>query len=84
MTHSTDIDITPRHITELASPDAIATWLANLGYDTAGRTLLTPESIGLSGESAALFKRIELLSEDSEQFLRVVFAQPKSLTAKVA
>jgi len=66
----------------LTSPGAFATWLANLGYDTAGRTLLTPESIGLSGESAALFKKIELLSEDSERFLRVVFAQPKSLTAK--
>jgi len=28
-------------------------------------------------------KRIELLSEDPEHFLRVVFAQPKTLTAKV-
>src|SRR4029077_8468677 len=34
-------------------------------------------------ESASAIKKIELLSEDSEQFLRVVFAQPKSLTAKV-
>ena len=37
----------------------------------------------MSGESASAIKKIELLSEDPEQFLRVVFAQPKSLTAKV-
>src|SRR5205807_10297309 len=39
--------------------------------------------VGLTGESAGTVKRIELLSEDPEQFLRVVFAQPKSLTARV-
>ena len=54
-----------------------------LGYDTGKRALLSPEAVGLSGESAGAIKRIELLSEDPEQFLRVVFAQPKSLTAKV-
>ncbi|MGH7136571.1 MAG: hypothetical protein ACREHD_12585, partial [Pirellulales bacterium] len=36
-----------------------------------------------SGETAGAIKRIETLSEDPEKFLRVVFAQPKSLTAKV-
>lgn len=39
--------------------------------------------MGLSGDSASGIRKIELLSEDPEQFLRVVFAQPKSLTAKV-
>src|SRR5208337_1266044 len=39
--------------------------------------------VGLSGESASAIKKVELLSEDPEQFLRVVFAQSKSLTAKV-
>ena len=68
---------------ELASPDAITAFLTKLGYDTADRTLLSPEAVGLSGESASAIKKIELLSEDPEQFLRVVFAQPKSLTAKV-
>src|SRR5271167_3485885 len=68
---------------ELASPDAITAFLTKLGYDTADRALLSPEAVGLAGESASGIKRIELLSEDPEQFLRVVFAQPKSLTAKV-
>src|ERR1700724_1858100 len=81
--HTTDIDLTPREVVELASPDAITAFLARLGYDTADRALLSPEAIGLAGESASAIKRIELLSEDPEQFLRVVFAQPKSLTAKV-
>lgn len=47
-----------------------------------GGKTLSPEAVGLSGETPAAIKRIEALSEDAEQFLRVVFAQPKSLTAK--
>ena len=81
--HSTDLDLSERQIADLASPDAIAGLLATLGYQTDGRTVLTPEAVGLSGESSNLIKRIELLSQDAEEFLRVVFAQPKSLTAKV-
>ena len=83
MIHATDLDLTARHVSELASPDALAAFFANLGYETAARTVLTPESVGIEGESANAIKRIELLSEDAEQFLRVVFAQSKSLTAKV-
>ncbi len=83
MPHTTDVDLSAKEVTELASPDAITAFLAKLGYDTADRTALSPEAVGLSGESASAIKKIELLSEDSEQFLRVVFAQPKSLTAKV-
>jgi hypothetical protein len=81
--HTTDLDLTAKEITELASPDAIAAFLAKLGYDTSDRALLSPGALGLSGDSASAVKKIELLSEDPEQFLRVVFAQPKSLTAKV-
>lgn len=81
--HTTDLDLTAKQVAEQASPDALAAWFSKLGYQTDARTALTPESIGLAGESAAAIKRIELLSEDPEQFLRVVFAQPKSLTAKV-
>jgi type I restriction-modification system DNA methylase subunit len=81
--HTTDLDLTAKEVTELASPDAITAFLAKLGYDTGDRALLSPEAVGLSGDSANAIKKIELLSEDPEQFLRVVFAQPKSLTAKV-
>src|SRR6266852_9699711 len=81
--YTTDLDMTPMEVVELASPDAITAFLGKLGYDTGDRALLSPEAVGLSGESASAIKRIELLSEDPEQFLRVVFAQPKSLTAKV-
>ena len=83
MPHMTDLELTAREVADLASPDAVTAFLARLGYDTAGRSALSPEAVGLSGESASAIKRIELLSEDPEQFLRVVFAQPKSLTAKV-
>jgi hypothetical protein len=80
--HATDLDLQGKDIGELTSADAFTAFLARLGYRTAARTHLTPESIGLIGESAAAFKKIELLSEDEEGFLRVVFAQPRSLTAK--
>lgn len=83
MPHTTDLDVTPKEVAELASPDAITAFLARLGYETDDRTVLSPEAIGLTGESASAIRQIELLSEDREQFLRVVFAQPKSLTAKV-
>lgn len=82
MIHTTDLDLTAKQVAELASLDAVVGFLAKLGYDTGARTPLTPESLGLTGESAGSFKKIELLSEDPEHFLRVVFAQPKSLTAK--
>jgi hypothetical protein len=81
--YTTDLDLTAKEVTELASPDALTAFLTKLGYDTADRTTLSPEAVGLSGESASAIKKIELLSEDPERFLRVVFAQPKSLTAKV-
>jgi hypothetical protein len=81
--HPTDVDLTARDVFDLASRDAITAFLAKLGYDTSDRALLSPETVGLYGESAGAVKRIELLSEDPEKFLRVVFAQPRSLTAKV-
>lgn len=83
MPHPIDLDLTAKDVSELATPDAITALLTKLGYDTADRTLLSPEAVGLGSESASAIKRIELLSEDPERFLRVVFAQPRSLTAKV-
>ncbi len=68
MPHATDLDLTAKEVAELASTDALAAFFTKLGYDTAERTLLTPEAVGLTGESAAAIKKIELLSEDAEQF----------------
>lgn len=70
MPHTTDVDLTPREIGDLASADALAAFLTKLGYDTDKRTLLSPEAVGLSGESASAIKRIGLLSEDPERLLR--------------
>ena len=79
---TTDLNLTPKDIAGLVSADAVAAFFQNLGYNTGGRKSLTPQSIGLAGDSAAAIKSIELLSEDREGFLRVVFVQLKSLTAK--
>ncbi|MEO8495621.1 MAG: hypothetical protein ABI614_11165, partial [Planctomycetota bacterium] len=83
MSHTTDIDLETGDILELGSLDAIVSFFNKLGYNTDGCAPLTPEAIGLSGDAAKALKRIELLSEDSEGFLRVVFAQSRTLTAKV-
>ena len=81
-TLTTDLNITGKDISGLTSADAVAGFLTSLGYNTDARVLLTAESIGLTGDSAAAIKSIELLSEDAEKFLRVVFVQLRSLTAK--
>jgi hypothetical protein len=81
--HATDLDLTTKDITGLASADALAHLLSKLGYETDTRTALTPEAVGLAGDSAMAIKKIELLSEDEDKFLRVVYAQPRTLTAKV-
>jgi hypothetical protein len=79
----TDLDLTTKELSGLTSADALAAFLTRLGYDTSGRTVLTPSSLGLSGDTASSIRSIELLSEDEDKFLRVLFVQPKSLTAKV-
>ena len=80
MPHATDLDVTARDVIALASADALTAFLAKLGYVTSGRKFLSPEAVGLMGESASAVRRIELLSEDREGFLQVLFAQPRSLT----
>ena len=82
MPHVTDLNLTPKDFQGLTSADAVAGFLTALGYDTSSRKSLTPESIGLSGDFAAPLRAIEVLSEDAEGFLRVVFVQLRSLTAK--
>lgn len=82
MPHVTDLHLTPREFQGLTSAEALAAFLTALGYDTGRRKSLTSESIGLSGDSAAPIRAIEVLSEDAEGFMRVVFVQLRSLTAK--
>jgi hypothetical protein len=79
----TDLDLTTKDIAGLTSADALAAFLGRLGYDTSRRTVLTAASLGLSGDTASAIRSIELLAEDEDGFLKVLFAQPRSLTAKV-
>lgn len=74
----TDISLSAADISRLTSADAVAGLLAALGYDTSARKALTPQAIGLTPEAATAFKRIELVSEDAEGFLRVLFCQLRS------
>ncbi len=72
MPHVTDLNLTPKDFQGITSADALAALLMSLGYDTGGRKSLTTESIGLSGDSAAPIRAIEVLSEDADGFLRVM------------
>ncbi len=76
-----DVDLTAQEIAGLTSVDALAAFFQRLGYDTGKRVALSPEAIGLNDADKS-FRTIELLSEDSEGFLRIVFAQVRSLTVK--
>ena len=76
-----DVDLNVQDVGALASPDALTGFLDRLGYDTSRRAVLTAEAIGLTDSDGA-FRHLELLSQDDENFLRVVFAQVRSITAK--
>lgn len=80
--HATDVNVSTQRISQLTSPDAVAAFFTELGYDTERRSELSPEAIGLSGDAAAAIQRIEVLCEDVEGFLRVAFVKLRSLTAK--
>ena len=82
MPHPTDLNLAAKDISRLTSADALAGFLSTLGYDTGRRTPLTPEAIGLAGDAAAAIRSLEVLAEDAEGFLRVVFVHLRSLTAK--
>lgn len=81
--YKTDLDLTAEDIAQLTSADALAGFFTWLGYDTGARAMLTPEAIGLPAGAVGPIRHIELVSEDPEGlFLRVVFVQLGSLTAK--
>lgn len=65
----------------MASADALAGFLERLGYSTVKRAKLSVEAAGIA-DSEKTFAHLELLSEDPEGFLRVVFAKVRSITAK--
>ncbi|TWT40539.1 N-6 DNA Methylase [Phycisphaerae bacterium RAS1] len=77
-----DIDLTTKDIAGLASLDAVAGFLARLGYPTDRRAELSATALGLPPDTADAIRKIELLAEDAERFFRVLFVQLRSVTAK--
>jgi hypothetical protein len=74
-----DADIDAQDVAGLVSADALAGFFQRLGYDTSRRAALAAEAIGIR-DADGVFRRLELLSDDSEGFLRVAFAQVRSVT----
>lgn len=82
MAFATDIDLSIKDIGALSSPEAIAGFFNRLGYSTGCRKELTATSLGLTGDTAQVVNRIELIAADADDFFRVMFARVKSITAK--
>src|SRR5688572_30114953 len=76
-----DIDLQPADVSAIVSADALAAFLSKLGYPSAKRQVIPPDAVGLA-DSDKNVQQLELLSEDDEGFLRVIFAQLRSVTAK--
>lgn len=81
MPNCLDLDVQPDQIGRLTSADAIAAFLHELGYPTGKRRVLAPAGLSL-GETERAVTHAEVLSEDGDGFLRVVFARLRSVTAK--
>lgn len=79
--HRLDRDVQVADITRLTSVDALAAFLHELGYPTDARTTLEAEGVGL-GSGGPTIRQLELLSEDEDGFLQVIFVQLHSVTAK--
>ncbi|MGH7176273.1 MAG: hypothetical protein ACREJC_02730, partial [Tepidisphaeraceae bacterium] len=75
-----DLDLTTEDISRLTSADALAAFFQRLGYSTSKRSTIPAQAVGLDGLSDIW--HIELVSEDADGFLRVVFVQLRSVTAK--
>lgn len=82
MVHTTDLELTAAELGRITSADAVAALLDRLGYGTASRTALSPEAIGYVDTSGSI-RDVELLAEDDDGFLRVLFVRVQSITANV-
>ncbi|MBX3364028.1 MAG: Eco57I restriction-modification methylase domain-containing protein [Phycisphaeraceae bacterium] len=81
MPFTLDLDIQLDQVGRLTSADAIAAFLHELGYPTGKRRGLAPAGLSL-GETERAVTHAEVISEDEDGFLRVVFARLRSVTAK--
>lgn len=77
-----DIDLSITDVSRLADGDSAAGFLTRLGYPTDRRTELSASAFGLSPDTADAIRKMELLAEDPEGFLRVILVQLRSVTAK--
>lgn len=81
MPHTLDLDLKTEQIAQLTSADAIAAFLHDLGYPTGKRRTLAPKGLNL-GDTERAVTHAEIVSEDDDGFLRVVYVSLKSVTAK--
>ncbi len=81
MPHRLDLDIQAADVARLTTPDAVAAFLAHLGYPSGTRKTVAPAGLGL-GDTERQVTHLEVLSEDQDGFLRVVLVRLKSVTAK--
>jgi hypothetical protein len=75
-----DVDLSPHDIQALNGADAVAAFFARLGYNTAARTLQTPNNLGITAEGTTRpVKRIELIA-DQEALFQIYLFELTSVT----
>ena len=76
-----DVDLHGRDVQDLADADALASFLARLGYDTNARTVQTPGNLGITADGTLRpIRKIELLA-DREGALQVYLFEVQSVTS---
>lgn len=75
-----DIDLAERDVQGLSSADALAAFLASLGYNTNARTVQTPGNLGITADSTLRpIMRIELIA-DREGLFQVYLFELRTVT----
>jgi hypothetical protein len=76
-----DLDVQALDVAALTSVDAVTSFLHRLGYPTSKRAAVPVHALGLADADKSI-REMQLLSESPDGFLRVLFVQLKSVTAK--
>lgn len=80
MTVLFDLDLTTQDVAQITSADALAAFFLRMGYSTNSRRVIPSQALGIQASDD--IQHIELLAEDAEGFLRVIFVRLRSVTAK--
>ncbi len=74
-----DVELSPQDIQSISSADALVSFFAKLGYNTASRTAQTATNLAIAEAAARPIKRIELIA-DHQKLLQLYLFELKTVT----